>query len=25
MARNQRRMHPYVYLQPSQIPTSTNI
>lgn len=25
IARNQRRMHPYVYLQPSQIPTSTNI
>jgi len=25
VARNQRRMHPYVYLQPSQIPTSTNI
>lgn len=25
IARNQRRMHPYVYLLPSQIPTSTNI
>jgi len=25
IARNQRRMHPYAYLQPSQIPTSTNI
>ena len=25
IARNQRRIHPYVYLQPSQIPTSTNI
>jgi len=25
IARNKRRMHPYVYLQPSQIPTSTNI
>ncbi|WP_417609819.1 lipoxygenase family protein [Parasphingorhabdus sp.] len=25
IARNQRRMHPYVFLQPSQIPTSTNI
>ncbi|WP_417622039.1 lipoxygenase family protein [Parasphingorhabdus sp.] len=25
VARNQRRMHPYTYLQPSLIPTSTNI
>ncbi len=25
IARNEKRMHPYVYLQPSQIPTSTNI
>lgn len=25
IARNAKRMHPYVYLQPSQIPTSTNI
>ena len=25
VARNQRRMHPYDYLQPSLIPTSTNI
>ena len=25
IARNRKRMHPYVYLQPSQIPTSTNI
>ena len=25
IARNRKRMHPYPYLQPSQIPTSTNI